>query len=583
MTVLRKFTLTLLTLLGWANAAELSEQQASRQFGYVTMADGVRLAYVVWAPRQPGHYPTVLHYSPYGTSAAPFALAQRFLEAGYAYLGVNMRGTGCSEGVDVEGGGARPATVGRDGAVVVEWAARKTWSSGNIGMIGNSYAGGLQLATAANHPPHLRAIIPSGISASDYRESYKPGGMEHFGVAAWTLSTQASLAQPAEQARIDAGDNECAAIIAHQAPQRAYWDMREHPLHDSWWVERDAESMAGDVTVPTLVMMGWQDEWNLNAGTVLFRQLRAPAKRLILQNGGHGVGAPELRGYGFDHAEAMRWLDRWLKGEHNGVESEPRVTVYWEVTQAPPADGSQARPGWRSVYADWPVPGLHWSTRYLTQDGRLSLEPPADSTDHGERGYLYPTGTELIGDATQFAVPPYPAGSLNYRTEPLAADMTLLGLPLLRFWVSSEQTDTDFMVTLKDIDAGGTTLFLQRGFLRGSMRAVDSARSSPDQIIQSFDHPEPLVPGQITEISLSIPAIGHVVRQGHRLELSILAPSAIPAPVMGGVAVGLPSLNKVYHAPAYPSQLVLPLVPNETALPPPPCGALQFQPCRPAS
>jgi predicted acyl esterase len=138
--------------------APLTEKDVYREFGYTRLHDGVRLAYVIWRPTKEGRYPVVFHYSPYGSDAAQFRDVKRFLDAGYAYLGVNMRGTGCSEGVDVEGGGARPATVGRDGAEVVEWAAAQAWSTGGNGMIGNSYAGDLQLATAANHPPHLKAI-----------------------------------------------------------------------------------------------------------------------------------------------------------------------------------------------------------------------------------------------------------------------------------------------------------------------------------------------------------------------------------------------------------------------------------------
>jgi predicted acyl esterase len=41
----------------------------------------------------------VFVYGPYNENATAFRRAQRFLEAGYAFLGVNMRGTGCSEGM----------------------------------------------------------------------------------------------------------------------------------------------------------------------------------------------------------------------------------------------------------------------------------------------------------------------------------------------------------------------------------------------------------------------------------------------------------------------------------------------------
>jgi putative CocE/NonD family hydrolase len=408
--------------------------------------------------------------------------------------------------------------------------------------------------------------------------------MTHLGgSAAWTMVTQSNLSQPAVKQRMEGGDTECAAILAKQQPIRSYLDMKEHLLLDDWWVVRDAENLAGDITVPTLLMMGWQDEWNLNAGTHMFKQIAAKQKKLIVQNGGHGVGAPELRGYWMDHAEAIRWLDHYLKGENNGIDREPMVSVYWEVTNAPATDGSHAVVGWKTNYPSWPAPNLRWDKFYLTADGGLNKEPPAPSADNDERAYLYPSGTELVGDNTQFAVPPFPQGTLSYRTPPMTSDITLLGLPQLKFFVSSEQNDTDFMITLKDVDKEGNTLFLQRAFLRASLRAVDMAKSTPDEVIQSFKAHEPLVPGQITPITLSIPAIGHVLRQGHRLELSILAPSPIPAPVMGGLPLALPSINKVYHAPAYPSSLLLPVVPGEVAQKaPPPCGSLQFQPCRPA-
>jgi hypothetical protein len=51
---------------------------------------------------------------------------------------------------------------------------------------------------------------------------------------------------------------------------------------------------------------------------------------------------------------------------------------------------------------------------------------------------------------------------------------------------------------------------------------------------------------------------------------------------MGPVTVALPALNTIYHDAAYPSALVLPIVPDEiAAAPPPPCGMLSMQPCRP--
>ena len=65
------------------------------------------------------------------------------------------------------------------------------------------------------------------------------------------------------------------------------------------------------------------------------------------------------------------------------------------------------------------------------------------------------------------------------------------------------------------------------------------------------------------------------------MELSILAPNPIPQPEMGPITISLPALNTVYHDAAYPSALVLPIVPDEVAAAPPPaCGVLLLQLCR---
>ncbi|WP_281060415.1 CocE/NonD family hydrolase C-terminal non-catalytic domain-containing protein, partial [Mesorhizobium sp. M1A.F.Ca.IN.022.05.2.1] len=140
--------------------------------------------------------------------------------------------------------------------------------------------------------------------------------------------------------------------------------------------------------------------------------------------------------------------------------------------------------------------------------------------------------------------------------------MTLLGNPDVSFHFSSDQTDTDFMVTLKDVDPEGNTTYLTRGFLRASLRQIDPARTRPDQINQSLREVQELEPGKIYKARFSLDPIGHVVREGHRLEVSILAPNDIPSPVFASTPIKSPSLNKVYHSEKFPSKLVLPIVPG---------------------
>lgn len=579
---------------GWVatttNGADLAEADVVRDISYVPMADGTRIAYVAWRPKS-GRHPTVFVYSPYTASATPFEAAKEFLDAGYAFVGANFPATGCSEGIIdhwVDGFDRKQGTYG---AEVVEWIARQKWSDGNVGMVGNSSSGTLQFWVAAQRPPHLRAIVAGGVE-DGYEDWLHLGGMLQLdSTAGWALDSEFSIQEHGVQWRIAAGDRECAAIRASnkQVIKRSFFDdVRKNPLKNAWWdaAYLATAEVAGKVRVPFLLIAAWQDNFGGAArqSARLFSRLTPEIKdkKLLLMNGDHGVGEPGPQSYGFVDAERLRFLDRWVKGIRNGVESEAPVTVYWEV-QEPDANAKKAVAGWVTRHETWPEPTVERRTFYLTADAALSPEAPAADAKEKTRAYLYPTGVELVGSNQQFAIQPYSQGVLNYRTAPAAEDMTLLGNPELSLHLSIDAgDDTDLEITLKDIDPNGKVLFLQTGLLRASLRAVDQARTYADEVVPLFRKTEKLVPGEIYEIRMSLLApIAHVVRRGHRLEVTIGAPNPIPHPNIGSIPAGVASINRVHHSRKHPSRILLPVLPGAAArAPAPDCGTLRGQPCR---
>src|SRR4051794_36691505 len=125
----------------------------------VPMRDGVTLSADVTLPaaalEQGERVPIVLMRTPYVKSDMRTITAARYLaERGYAYVAMDVRGRGDSDGVFTP-----YVNDGLDGYDAIEWLATQPWSDGNVGTIGGSYPGCIQWLTALHQPPHLRAMV----------------------------------------------------------------------------------------------------------------------------------------------------------------------------------------------------------------------------------------------------------------------------------------------------------------------------------------------------------------------------------------------------------------------------------------
>src|SRR4029450_10665067 len=114
-----------------------------------------------------GPFPTLVEYSGYSVAdpdnPQPSSLIASAL--GFATVGVNMRGSGCSGGVmdlfDL------PTTA--DGYDVIEAVAAQPWAKfGKGGMVGISFPGGSQVFVGGARPPHLAAVAPLSVIADIY-------------------------------------------------------------------------------------------------------------------------------------------------------------------------------------------------------------------------------------------------------------------------------------------------------------------------------------------------------------------------------------------------------------------------------
>ncbi|SPT56659.1 Xaa-Pro dipeptidyl-peptidase [Actinomadura madurae] len=340
-----------------------------------------------------------------------------FLPRGYAVANLDSIGTGGSTGCPTSGdrseqAGAKAAVDWLNGRAR-GWSpdgkpVKAAWSTGDVGMIGQSYNGTLPNMAAATGVRGLKAIVPiAGISSwYDYYRAnggvVAPGGFqgEDLDVLAKAVLTRQN-------------PEVCAKVIDDiEATQD-----RETGDYSKVWAERDYVGQARDVRAAVMVVHGLND-WNVKVKNSVqwwnaLKKAGVPRK-LWLHQGNHATP------FRWRVEEWLRqthhWFDRYLYGIRNGIEKEPRVDVER-------ADGT-----WETA-RDWPVPGTRTVPVSLNagpagQPGTLGPRPvpggPQSFTDAGKTR----TAEQLLVNENQ-ADP----NRLAYLTGPLPRPVRVDGIP----------------------------------------------------------------------------------------------------------------------------------------------------------
>ncbi len=542
---------------------------------FVPLSDGTRLYYTLTLPAAEGRYPVVLQYDPYDAGVAS---DPTWNNAGYAMLGVNFRGTGCSEGVFPV---TRADVWGADGAEVVTWAAGQPWSTGAVGMIGYSFTGTSQLATAALSGPALKAIAPGNVFPDLYRDLVYPGGIHNGWIPLWLLAGRAYLVGADNLLQLLSDPRCIKGTLEQLLPNVAQsFDTQLHRYLDGYW-RHQPESQLGRVQLPVLGCVNWQDTTVYSRATNMFRERLDPALTWLVGGNGAHTDCPISR------ARLIRFFDRYLKGEDNGWEATPRLLLIHELTGA---SGVRETLGddagaWQSAFATWSdMDGaISPVALYLHRDGQLDLTAPSGFEPPDD--YFHPTPTantptDWTGALNFWTLPSLPGGSSRYTTPALASDAEFLGGGSADLWISSTASDTDLQITLSEVRPDGQETYVQNGWLRLSQRRLDPERSTtlrPWHTHREADV-EPLTPGEPVLARIELLPFNHVFRAGSAIRLAVDAP--------GGwfQVLPLPAQNSVYHEPGRESRLVLGWLPRGTARAPmPACGSLLNQPCRPST
>jgi len=500
---------------------------------HVAMRDGVRLATDVYVGPTDIPRPCLVIRTPYGRRfqvAETYAHPGWYVSRGFVVVCQDTRGRGDSEGE------FRPfETEAEDGFDTLAWVASQPFCDGSIGTYGFSYPGAVQLDAASLAPPQLRAMAPA-MTAADIGTGwmYRNGALNLSWVLSWSAELGRAtalrvhdldaagtfgdlLSQPSQLVGALPVGSCFSPGLSEHVEYLADW--LGHAPGDDYW-RRLSPAAELKTSVPSLFIAGWYDVF-LESTLRAFERLDSQGCPARLMVGpwwhtpwGRFVGDEDFSeeaGNVIDEAQ-VRFFAHFLAGEANGVEGEPPVRLF-----------VMGENDWRS-FEHWPPSTSRVETLYFHSDGRsnslngtgrldtcpptadeemdlLASDPVFPVSPAGGRSCCYPEispmgpadqrGHEIRNDV------------LVYDSQPLEADLLVIGSPTASLWVAADRESADLVARLVDVSQDG--------------RAVNVSDANARLAFE--------VGGPPKEVRLSFSPTAVLFRRGHRIRVDVMETS----------------------------------------------------------
>jgi len=525
--------------------------------------DGTKLHTEIYSPKNiTGPLPFILERTPYGLADDRSGFSQilgRYAEMipdGYIFVFQDIRGRFGSEGKFVMQRPVRnpadPKAIdeGTDTYDTLDWLVKNVpRNNGRAGLVGISYGGWLTVMGMLEPHPALKAVSEQASPADMFLgDDFHHNGAFRlsYGFEYSTMMETGKVNFSFQFDRFDTYDwylrlgalsNANKNYVHGSLP--TWNDFAAHPNYDSFWKQQAMPFLLTRPRVPNLNVAGWWDQEDFYGPMKIYEILEKDdpdhLNYLVAgpwNHGGWAAGPGKSLGaipFGSDTALHFRrnieapWFRYWLKNKGSLPLKEALLFQTGSDTWV--------------QFDSWPPPSAVRRNLYFRENGKLSFDAPTSESAKSSDDYTsdpahpvpyrnrpidmtYPRDhpgswpTWLVED--QRFVDNRP-DVLSWQTGELTEEVTLAGQVTARLFASTTGSDSDWIVKLIDVypekypedwKLSGYELMIANEVFRGRFR-------------NSFEKPEPLVPGAVTPFTIDLHTANHVFKKGHRIMVQV--------------------------------------------------------------
>ncbi|MFB3920337.1 MAG: CocE/NonD family hydrolase [Terriglobia bacterium] len=578
----------------------------------IPMRDGVRLNTEIYIPEVASErLPFLITRTPYGLGHDEQGLHsslrssyKELAEEGFIFVFQDIRGRYESEGQFVmlrtprDKRDSNAIDEGTDTYDTIEWLLKNVpRHNGRAGILGISYGGWLTVMATLDPHPALKAASEQASPA----DMYLGDDFHHNG--AFRLSYGFEYASRMETSKINfsfdfdrfdtfewylnLGPLSNANTQYFQGRLPTWNAFVEHPDYDEYWQKQAVTPYLRQVTVPNLNVAGWWDQEDFYGPLKIYETLEARDDKHLnffvagpWNHGGWSRGEGRSLGnidFDSDTARYFReklqapWFAYWLK-DKGSLPLNEAVTFQ---------TGSNR---WES-YDKWPPRGTEKRNLYFHANGGLSFDAPKRSADDEFDSYIsdpaHPVPYRRRPIEPTYPGPGWPAwlvedqrfvhlrpDAATWESEPLQQDLIASGDIVAHLFASTSGSDSDWIVKLIDVypesypkkpAMGGYQLMIASEVFRARYR-------------NSFEKPQPVEPGKVTEYTIDLHGNNHAFLKGHRIMVQVQSTwfplidrnpqKFVPNIFKAADADYQSATQRVYRSATYPSHIELPVKPE---------------------